>query len=54
LGGAQERGDDPWDRRSADPDAFDGLWPKARAGYLLSALERLDMPHMPYTELSAL
>jgi hypothetical protein len=26
------------------PDAFDQLWPKLRAGYLLDALDRLDCP----------
>lgn len=26
------------------PDAFEHLWPKLRAGYLLDALDRLDRP----------
>jgi hypothetical protein len=35
------------------PDAFARLWPKIRAGYLLDALERLDGPATPASEIEA-
>ncbi len=36
------------------PDAFALLWPKLRAGYLLDALERLDRPATPTSEIHGL
>ena len=35
------------------PDAFAGLWPKLRSGYLLDALEHLDREPTAVTEIEA-